>query len=64
MTTHLLVPVDEACERLQLGRTTVYGLLRSGQLPSVYVGRRRLVPAEALDAFVQSLVAQADRASA
>lgn len=57
MTTHLLVPIPEACERLQLGRSTVYRLMDSGELASVTVGRRRLIPAAALEAFVARLTA-------
>lgn len=55
MSTHLLVTINEACERLQLGRSTVYDLLRSGDLPSVKVGRRRLIAASALEQYVERL---------
>ena len=46
----------EACQRaLSIGRTATYQLLQSGQLRSIKIGKRRLVPAEALAEFVQSL---------
>ncbi len=57
MPTHLLVAIPEACERLQLGRSTVYRLMDSGELPSVSIGRRRLIPAAALEAYVDGLTA-------
>jgi excisionase family DNA binding protein len=48
--------VDEAMERLGVGRSTVFGLVRSGQLRSVKVGRRRLIPEQALVDFIDGLV--------
>ena len=41
----LLYRVDEAAAALRLSRSSVYELIRSGQLRSVKHGRRRLVPA-------------------
>ena len=37
--------MDEACAALRLGRTTLYALIRDGQLHTVRIGKRRLVPA-------------------
>jgi excisionase family DNA binding protein len=51
----LLLTVDEAAERLRLGRTLVYRLISSGQLESVTVGRLRRVPAECLVEYVAML---------
>ncbi|MFN2488614.1 MAG: excisionase family DNA-binding protein [Actinomycetota bacterium] len=48
----LLVDVREAANRLSLGRTTVYELINRGDLESVRVGRSRLIPSDALTAFV------------
>ena len=53
----LLYGVDQAAKILDLGRVKTYELIMSGQLPSVTVGRRRLVPAEALRAYVERLSA-------
>lgn len=36
-----------------LGRTSVYHLIKSGELPSVTIGRRRFVADQDLDAFVE-----------
>ena len=47
--------VDEAAEALQLSRSLIYELIRSGRLRSVKAGRRRLVPVEALKEYVASL---------
>lgn len=47
-----LLTVEEAAEKLALGRTTVFGLIKSGKLPSVRIGRLRRVPLDALDTYV------------
>ena len=54
MDKMLLTPTDCA-QLLSLGRSKVYELLASGQLPSVQVGRARRVPAAALEAFIARL---------
>lgn len=53
----LLTPI-EAAARLSIGRTSLYGLLRSGVLPSVTIGRCRRVRPEELVAFAASLEAR------
>jgi excisionase family DNA binding protein len=51
----LLLSVVEAARRLGIGRTLMYELLRSGQMPSVRLGRLRKVPSEAVEEFVSEL---------
>ena len=51
----LLYRVDEAGHRLNLGRTVMYELIRSGRLRSVKVGKLRLIPSSALIEFVDQL---------
>lgn len=51
----VLYRVDEAAEALRLSRSSIYELIRSGQLKTVKHGSRRLVPVEALDDFVRAL---------
>jgi excisionase family DNA binding protein len=51
-----LLRIPEVCERLNHGRTRVYQLLASGQLPSVVVGpRARRVRESDLERFISSL---------
>jgi excisionase family DNA binding protein len=51
----VLLKVEEAAELLRVGRTTVYALIKSGELASVPVGRlRRIRPAD-LAAYADSL---------
>ncbi|MGI5223600.1 helix-turn-helix domain-containing protein [Actinoallomurus sp. CA-142502] len=45
----------EAGERIGLGRTTTWKLVRSGALRTVRQGRRRLVPVDALREYAQNL---------
>ncbi len=51
----LLLHPNEVCRRLSLPRTRVYELLRAGTLPSVRIGRTRLVATRDLVAFVEHL---------
>jgi len=55
--TPRLLSVREACRLLGLSRTTLYEKMSSGRLRSVTVGRRRLIPREAIDDFVAGLPA-------
>ncbi|MCK9898300.1 helix-turn-helix domain-containing protein [Frankia sp. AgB32] len=42
-----MLKVEEAAVRLRIGRTTLYALIRTGELPSVRIGKlRRLRPAD------------------
>ncbi|MEV0174992.1 excisionase family DNA-binding protein [Streptomyces sp. NPDC050803] len=53
--TLVLLTVEEAARRLQIGRTVCYRLISSGELESVTVGHLRRVPADAVPAFVTRL---------
>lgn len=54
----LMLRLPEASSVSGLSRTKLYELMASGELESVKVGRRRLVPAEALAAYVERLRTQ------
>ena len=54
--TDLVLTVDEAAERLRVSRWTLYNLIRSNQLRTVKIGRRRLVPVDALGEYVEQLM--------
>ncbi|WP_241831447.1 helix-turn-helix domain-containing protein [Parafrankia soli] len=56
----LLLSTPDAAARLNIGRSTLYDLIRAGSLATVRVGRRRLVPVDDLARYVASL--QADGA--
>ena len=39
--------IDEAADQLRVSRWTLYNLIRTNQLRTIQIGRRRLVPASA-----------------
>lgn len=47
-----LLSVDQAAGQLQIGRSLLYELIGRGQLRSISIGRRRLIPAGAVAAYV------------
>ena len=47
--------VEEAAEALRLSRSVIFELIRSGQLRTVKIGSRRLVPVAALAECVAHL---------
>jgi excisionase family DNA binding protein len=51
----LLYGVPDAARVLGVGRTTVYSLLASGEVESVRIGNRRLIPADAIEEYVTRL---------
>jgi excisionase family DNA binding protein len=51
----VLYRVSEAAEALRISRSVVYELIRSGQLRTVKVGRRRLVRVDAVTEYAAML---------
>lgn len=54
----VLLTVEEAAERLRIGRTSMYRLVASGAIETVTVGRLRRVPIECLTEYVKHLRSQ------
>jgi excisionase family DNA binding protein len=54
-----LYPVPEAAVRLGISPRTAWSLVYSGELATVWIGQRRLVPASVLAEYVQRLSASA-----
>ena len=54
----LLLTVLETCRITSLGRSSIYGLLLSGALPSIKVGRRRLIPRDGIVEMIARLRAE------
>lgn len=54
----ILVTINEACQRLRIGRSTLYELIASGDVPAVKIGSRRLLPVAGLRAYVARLAAE------
>lgn len=55
----LLLTVEEAADRLGIGRSLMYELIRGGQIASLHVGRLRRIPVESLTEYVTALRHQA-----
>ena len=51
-TPKLGYSIREACQASSLGRTTIYSHISAGRLRVVRVGRRTIIPAEALHALI------------
>ena len=45
----LTYSVDETCKLLGLSRGSAYEAIRQNQIPSIIIGRRKLIPKAALD---------------
>ncbi|MDX2297923.1 MULTISPECIES: helix-turn-helix domain-containing protein [Streptomyces] len=59
IATAELLTVPEVMERLKLGRSTVYDLIRSRRLVSITVGRSRRVPIDAVRDFIDNQIEEA-----
>lgn len=60
--TRLRYPVDEAAVLLGISRTNVFGLIKSGRLRSTLDCGRRLIPATALQEYVDRHAADGNSA--
>ena len=45
--------IDDVCAASKLGRTTIYGAIRDGELPIVKIGKRSLVLDDDLRAWLR-----------
>jgi excisionase family DNA binding protein len=52
----MLTP-EQAADALSIGRTTLYALIKSGELCSLRIGRLRRIPADEITAYTARLIA-------
>jgi excisionase family DNA binding protein len=52
----VLLTAEEAAERLGIGRTFMFKLIRAGEIESVQIGRLRRVPASEIQNYADRLV--------
>jgi excisionase family DNA binding protein len=57
----LAYTVDQACEALAMNRSRIYKGIADGTIKSFKAGRRRMISAEALQAFVAKLERDAEK---
>jgi excisionase family DNA binding protein len=50
-----LLAIQQATFELGIGRSALYELIAAGKLKTVKLGRRRLVPREAIEEFIAGL---------
>jgi len=55
-----LVTVNEAASTLRVSKSTVYRLIRSGELPALQVGRAFRIPRRALAQYVSAAIRGGD----
>ena len=58
MSNELLVTAEGAAQRLSIGRSRVFQLLKTGELESLLLGRSRRIELSALKAYVERLRAE------
>lgn len=58
MPERVLLTVEEAAERLNIGKTKAYALVKSKELVSVNIGRLRRIHVDAVAAYAARLVAE------
>jgi excisionase family DNA binding protein len=59
----LLYSVEEAADLLGIGRTFMFRLLATGEIDSFKIGKRRKVPRDALDGYIERLRSEQAAAS-
>ena len=59
MEERFAVSVDEAAQLLGVGRSTLWQLVTSGEIPSFTIGKRRLIPLDALRRWIAERTEQA-----
>ena len=54
LESRTIITIKEMSTILGIGRNTAYEAVKKGEIPSVKVGRRILVPSKALDKWLES----------
>ena len=55
-----VLTIDEGCQALGLSRGSLYRAVARGQIPSLRIGRRLVIPVAALDRLLQEPPAKQD----
>jgi excisionase family DNA binding protein len=61
--TPVAYSIPGAMEVLPVGRTTFFRLIKDGEIPTITIGTRRLIPRDGLVAYVERLQREASEAS-
>lgn len=55
ITLRVLLTVEEAAQRLHIGKTKTYALVKAGEIESVLIGRLRRIHIDAIDSYAARL---------
>jgi len=55
---HVMLTVEQAAEAIGIGRTTMFALVKSGDIESVLIGRLRRIHPAAIDNYLERLAAE------
>lgn len=47
-----IISLEEACEQLQIGKSSLYQLLRSGELKAFRIGRNWKIPSPSIAEYI------------
>lgn len=51
----VMLTAEQAAEAIGVGRTTMFALIKSGEIESVRIGRLRRVPLDSIEAYISRL---------
>ena len=60
MNTPLLHSIQSSTQILGIGRSSLYGLIAEGEICTVKIGRRTLIPDQEIRRYVESLILPQD----
>lgn len=52
----LLLSVNDAMYMMSISRGTFYGLINSGQLESLKIGSKRLIPKDSIEKYIEGRI--------
>lgn len=55
-TPRTMLTAEQAAAILGIGRTTMFALIKRGDIESILIGRLRRIPADAIDAYTARLM--------
>jgi len=64
VVTPLATTIKVACQRLGIGRTTLYELIKAGELRTIKIGSRTLIPDEDQRKLIERRLAEQTRQAA
>jgi len=56
--TPLAHPILQACKRIGVAKTSIFALIKAGQLRSIKIGSRTLIPESELQRFISDRLKQ------